>query len=115
MDKELLDFGQYLESMLSETQIRILAICLTDSIPVCFYGIGLGKSTLVEILRNANFEEVYAPEDCDSCSDQLSVLDKPGAIALCMKKGSFDRPLPENPFSKSVIYAVLAGVLAHTR
>lgn len=86
MDKELLDFGQYLESMLSETQIRILAICLTNSIPVCFYGIGLGKSTLVEILRNANFEEVYAPEDCDSCSDQLSVLDKPGAIALCMKK-----------------------------
>ena len=82
MDKELLDFGQYLESMLSETQIRILAICLTNSIPVCFYGIGLGKSTLVEILRNANFEEVYAPEDCDSCSDQLSVLDKPGAIAL---------------------------------
>ena len=115
MDKELLDFGQYLESMLSETQIRILAICLTNSIPVCFYGIGLGKSTLVEILRNADFEEVYAPEDCDSCSDQLSVLDKPSAVALCMQKGFFDRPLPKNPFSKETIYAVCADVLEHTR
>lgn len=115
MDKELLDFEQYLESMLSETQIKILAICLTESIPVCFYGSGLGKSTLVKILRNAGFENVYEPEDCGCDNAQWSVLDKQGAVALCMKKGSFDRPLPENPFSKSVIYAVLAGVLAHTR
>lgn len=107
MDKELLDFGQYLESMLSETQIRILAICLTESIPVCFYGSGLGKSTLVKILRNAGFENVYAPEDCGCNNAQWSVLDKQGAVALCMQKGSFDRPLPENPFSKETIYSVL--------
>lgn len=100
MDKESLDFGQYLESMLSETQIKILAICLTNSIPVCFYGIGLGKSTLVEILRNANFEEVYAPEDCDSCSDQLSVLDKPGAVALCMQKDLSIGPYRKTLFLK---------------
>ena len=108
-------FKQYLKSMFTYTQRSILALCLIRRTPVCFYGSGLGKSTLVKILRNAGFENVYAPEDCDSCSDQLSVLDKPGAVALCMQKGSFDRPLPENPFSKSVIYAVLAGVLAHTR
>lgn len=115
MTKEERIFKQYLKSMFSETQISILAICLAESIPVCFYGIGLGKSTLVEILRNADFEEVYAPEDCDSCSDQLSVLDKPGAVALCMKKGSFDMPLPKNPFSKETIYAVCTDVLEHTR
>nr|DAY08729.1 MAG TPA: AAA domain protein [Caudoviricetes sp.] len=115
MDKELLDFGQYLESMLSETQIRILAICLTNSIPVCFYGSGLGKSTLVKILRNAGFENVYAPEDCGCNNAQWSVLDKKGVVALCMQKGSFDRPLPKNPFSKETIYAVCADVLEHTR
>lgn len=115
MTKEERIFRQYLESMLTYTQRDILAICLKRHTPVCFYGSGLGKSTLVKILRDAGFENVYAPEDCGCNNAQWSVLDKPGAIALCMKKGSFDRPLSENPFSKSVIYAVLAGVLAHTR
>ena len=108
-------FKQYLKSMFTYTQRSILALCLIRHTPVCFYGSGLGKSTLVKILRNAGFENVYAPEDCDSCSDQLSVLDKPGAVALCMQKGSFDRPLPKNPFSKETIYAVCADVLVHTR
>ena len=108
-------FKQYLKSMFTYTQRSILALCLIRHTPVCFYGSGLGKSTLVKILRNAGFENVYAPEDCDSCSDQLSVLDKPGAVALCMQKGSFDRPLPKTPFSKETIYAVCADVLEHTR
>lgn len=107
MTKEERIFGQYLESMFTKTQIRILAICLSRSVPVCFYGSGLGKSTLVKILRNAGFENVYAPEDCGCDNAQWSVLDKQGAVALRMQKGSFDRPLPENPFSKETIYSVL--------
>lgn len=108
-------FKQYLKSMFTYTQRSILALCLIRHTPVCFYGSGLGKSTLVKILRNAGFENVYAPEDCGCNNAQRSVLDKKGAVALCMQKGSFDRPLPKNPFSKETIYVVCADVLEHTR
>lgn len=115
MTKEERIFRQYLESMFTYAQRDILAFCLKRHTPVCFYGSGLGKSTLVKILRNAGFENVYAPEDCGCDNAQWSVLDKKGAVALCMQKGSFDRPLPKNPFSKETIYAVCADVLEHTR
>lgn len=108
------EFKRYLGSMFTKTQIHTLAFCLLTDKPVCFYGSGLGKSTLVKILRNSGFKNVYAPEDSDTDAAQCSVVDTPGAIAFCIKKGSFDRPLPKNPFSKDIICSVFLDVLTHT-
>ena len=57
------DFVVYLQSMLTDDQIVVLARSLGKS-PISFYGTGLGKTRLVETLRNAWFKNVYAPEDC---------------------------------------------------
>ena len=83
---EKTNFIDYLRSMLSDEQIDVLARNLGKS-HISFYGPGLGKTKLVENLRNAWFKNVYAPEDCDSIrSGCMAVCNREGAIALCIKK-----------------------------
>ena len=81
---------------------------------ISFYGPGLGKTKLVETLRNAWFKNVYAPEDCDSIrSGCMAVCNREGAIALCMKKESFCTPLPNDSFSRNEITSSLEAFLRH--
>lgn len=109
------DFVAYLQTMLSDEQIDVLARSLGKS-PISFYGPGLGKTTLVETLRNARFKNVYAPEDCDSVrSGCMAVCNREGAIALCMKKESFCVPLPNDSFSRDEITSSLEAFLRHKR
>lgn len=77
-----------------------------------FNGLGLGKSALAVILRNAGFSNVYAPEDCNVDNAQWSVLDGTGAVALCMKKEPFNTLLLKDSFSRDVIRSAISDVLA---
>lgn len=106
-----MNFITYLKTMLTDTQVRILARALTDNCPVCFYGSGYGKSTLAETLRGAGYPNAYAPEDCTDNPDCNSVLTKPGAVALCMKKEPFTEPLKKDSFSEDEIRVSLAEIL----
>ena len=108
------DFVAYLQTMLSDEQIVVLARSLGKS-PISFYGPGLGKTKLVENLRNAWFKNVYAPEDCDSISGCMAVCNREGAIALCMKKESFCTPLSNDSFSRNEITSSLEAFLRHKR
>lgn len=108
------DFVAYLQTMLSDEQIDVLARNLGKS-HISFYGPGLGKTKLVETLRNAWFKNVYAPEDCDSISGCMAVCNHEGAIALCMKKESFCVPLPNDSFSRDEITSSLEAFLRHKR
>lgn len=108
------DFVTYLQTMLSDEQIDVLARNLGKS-HISFYGPGLGKTKLVETLRNAWFKNVYAPEDCDSISGCMAVCNHEGAIALCMKKESFCVPLPNDSFSRDEITSSLEAFLRHKR
>ena len=106
------DFIAFLKSRFTEQQIQILALCLAKNVPVSFYGLGLGKSILAAILRNAGFSDVYAPEDCDVDNAQWSVLDRTGAVALCMKKEPLNTSLLKDSFSRDVIRSAISDVLA---
>lgn len=108
------DFVAYLQTMLSDEQIDVLAQNLGKS-HISFYGPGLGKTKLVETLRNAWFKNVYAPEDCESISGCMAVCNREGAIALCMKKESFCVPLPNDSFSRDEITSSLEAFLRHKR
>ena len=108
------DFVVYLQSMLTDDQIVVLARSLGKS-PISFYGTGLGKTRLVETLRNARFKNVYAPEDCDSISGCMAVCNREGAIALCMKKESFCTSLPNDSFSRNEITSSLEAFLERKR
>lgn len=108
------DFVAYLQTMLTDDQIDVLARNLGKS-HISFYGPGLGKTKLVETLRNAWFKNVYAPEDCDSISGCMAVCNHEGAIALCMKKESFRMPLPNDSFSRNEIISSLEAFLRHKR
>ena len=92
------EFKEFLKSRFTEQQIQILALCLDKNVPVSFYGLGLGKSALAAILRNAGFSNVYAPEDCDVDNAQWSVLDRTGAVALRMKKRTSQYVITERFF-----------------
>lgn len=107
------EFKEFLKSRFTEQQIQILALCLAKNVPVSFYGLGLGKSILAVILRNAGFSNVYAPEDCDVDNAQWSVLDRTGAVALCMKKEPLNTSLLKDSFSRDVIRSAISDVLAH--
>ena len=106
------EFKEFLKSRFTEQQIQILALCLAKNVPVSFYGLGLGKSILVAILRNAGFSNVYAPEDCDVDNAQWSVLDRTGVVALCMKKEPLNTSLLKDSFSRDVIRSAISDVLA---
>ena len=109
------DFVAYLQTMLSDDQIDVLARNLGKS-HISFYGPGLGKTKLVETLRNAWFKNVYAPENCDSVRlGCMAVCDREGAIALCMKKESFCTPLPNDSFSRNEINSSLEAFLERKR
>lgn len=104
-------FQTYLQSMLTDTQIRVLAEAVMSQSTVCLYGAGLGKSTLALIFRNAGIHQVLAPEDCNADADCDTVLDHPGVIALCMKNEPLPDTLDKDSFSRSEITASLADVL----
>lgn len=108
------DFVVYLQSMLTDDQIDVLARNLGKS-HISFYGPGLGKTSLVETLRNAWFKNVYAPEDCDSILGCMGVCNREGAIALCMKKESFCTSLPNDSFSRNEITSSLEAFLERKR
>lgn len=97
--------------MLTDTQIRVLAEAVMSQNIVCLYGAGLGKSTLAKIFRSAGIRSVLAPEDCNADADCDTVLDHPGAIALCMKNEPLPDTLDKDSFSKEEITASLADVL----
>lgn len=107
------EFKAFLKSRFTEQQIQILALCLATNVLVSFYGLGLGKSILAAILRNAGFSNVYAPEDCDVENAQWSVLDRTGAVALRMKKEPLNTSLLKDSFSRDVIRSAISDVLAH--
>jgi hypothetical protein len=104
-------FKTYLQTMLTDTQIRVLAEAVMSQNIVCLYGAGLGKSTLAKIFRSAGIRSVLAPEDCNADADCDTVLDQPGAIALCMKNEPLPDTLDKDSFSKEEITASLADVL----
>lgn len=108
---EMNRFKTYLQSMLTDTQIRVLAEAVMSQNIVCLYGAGLGKSTLAKIFRSAGIHTVLAPEDCGTDTDCYSVLDYPGAIALCMKNEPFSNALDKDSFSKEEIMAGLEDAL----
>lgn len=83
---EKTNFIDYLRSMLTDDQIDVLARNLGKS-HISFYGPGLGKTKLVETLRNAWFKNVYAPEDCDSI--------RSGCMAVCNREGAIDEVVHE--------------------
>lgn len=111
---EKTNFIDYLRSMLTDDQIDVLARNLGKS-HISFYGPGLGKTKLVETLRNAWFKNVYAPEDCDSISGCMAVCNHEGAIALCMKKESFGKDVQNDSFSRNEITSSLEAFLRHKR
>lgn len=107
------NFITYLQTMLTDDQIDILAKNLGKN-HISFYGTGLGKTKLVEMLRSAWFKNVYAPEDCDSIrSGCMAVCNREGAIALCMKKESFCIPLSNDSFSRDEITSSLEAFSKH--
>lgn len=108
---EMNRFKTYLQTMLTDTQIRVLAEAVMSQSTVCLYGAGLGKSTLALIFRNAGIHQVLAPEDCSADADCDTVLDHPGVIALCMKNEPLPDTLDKDSFSRSEITASLADVL----
>lgn len=57
---EMDQFQAYLQTMLTDTQIRVLAEAVMSQSTVCLYGAGLGKSTLARIFRNAGIHQVLA-------------------------------------------------------
>lgn len=61
-----MNFKNYLLSMLTETQVEVLRICLRDNSPVHIYGPqGSGKTMLVEGLRKLGFQNITEPCDID--------------------------------------------------
>lgn len=108
------NFITYLQSMLTDDQIDVLARNLGKN-PICFYGTGLGKSTLVEMLHKAWFKNTYAPEDCRSDASCMSVLNREGTIALCMKNEPFCTLLLNDSFSRDEIIAGLEAFLKRER
>ena len=98
---------QFLRKRLYEKQIRILAFCLVHDIPVGLYGDGLGKSTLVARLKKACYTKVYAPEDCSQACGPLTVPNIPGAVALCVRKKSPGKDIPEDFFTNADLCAVI--------
>lgn len=108
-------FNTYLKTMLTDTQIQALAISVQNHSTVCLYGAGLGKSTLARIFRSADIHTVLAPEDCSTDADCYSVLDYPGAIALCMKNEPFSNALDKDSFSKEEIMAGLEDALRRNK
>ena len=104
-------FQAYLQTMLTDTQIRVLAEAVMSQSTVCLYGAGLGKSMLAKIFRSAGIRSVLAPEDCSADADCYTVLDRPGIIALSMKNEPFSNALDKDSFSKEEITASLADVL----
>lgn len=104
-------FSTYLKTMLTDTQIQALALAVQNHSMVCLYGGGLGKSTLARVFRSAGIHTVLAPEDCSTDADCYSVLDYPGAIALCMKNEPFSNALDKDSFSKEEIMAALEDAL----
>lgn len=106
---------QFLRKRLYEKQIRILAFCLVHDIPVGLYGDGLGKSTLVARLKKACYTKVYAPEDCSQACGPLTVPNIPGAVALCVRKKSPGKDIPEDSFSDEDLWTVIGDALEHKR
>ena len=104
-------FKAYLKTMLTDTQIQILAMTVQRHSTVCLYGAGLCKSTLARVFRSADIDTVLAPEDCGIDADYDTVLDYPGTIALCMKNEPFSNALDTDSFSKEDIMAGLEDAL----
>lgn len=111
MEKEQKRFKQYLQSMFSDKQITVLAFCLRHQVPVCFYGTGLGKSTLAKLLKQHGFAAVYAPEDCGGEMGAMTVLNVPNAVAIRIKKEPFQQAMPNDSFLTDDITAVLWDAL----
>lgn len=108
-------FSTYLKTMLTDTQIQALALTVQNHSTVCLYGAGLGKSTLARVFRSAGIHTVLAPEDCSTDADCYSVLDYPGAIALCMKNEPFSNALDKDSFSKEEIMEALDDALRRNK
>ena len=104
---------QFLLKRLNNKQILFLAYCLVHDMPVSFYGSGLGKSTLVARLKKACYTKVYAPEDCSPACGPCTVPDIPGAVALCVRKKSSGKDVPEDSFTDEDLWAVIGDASGH--
>ncbi|MBQ9283859.1 MAG: hypothetical protein IJ773_03940 [Lachnospiraceae bacterium] len=106
----------FLQDRLTADQVWILCCCLKYNVPVAVYGYGLGKSTLVARLRKADFQKVYAPEDCSAACSAMSVPDVLGAVALHVdkEKSPGDDALGDS-FTDQALYAVIEDASEHIR
>lgn len=97
---EYKNFNEYIKSMLTDTQCKVLRIQLSNVQPVAFYGKGLGKSMLALILQQAGYQ-AFAPEDVKTDCGPLTVPDVKGAVAFCVKnKDEFAAVVTANSFTK---------------
>lgn len=93
-------FLKVLDSCLTEKQIPVLKCALKEGVKVYFYGHGVGKSLLAEILNNAGFT-ADEPGTRINATGPLEVHDEEGVVAFCLK----DTPKEVIPD----IYDVLLG------
>lgn len=87
-----MDFRSYLESMLNKEQLNNLRFALNHDLRVHFYGSGLGKSELANLLKKEGFDNVS--ESGDDSNPGLGMWFIPdNVIAIEFKKDTFENPL----------------------
>ena len=84
----------FLHQILDERQVKVLQFALKTKAPVHFYGVGLGKSTIVEVLNAAGYKAT-APEDVSGgaagpCGVPLNIR----AVCFHVKKKRIDSVIP---------------------
>lgn len=77
-------FMRVLNSCLTEKQIDVLRYALKIKAKVYFYGHGLGKSLLAEVLTNAGFE-ADEPGTRPNVKGPMEVHDEDGTVSFCLK------------------------------
>lgn len=87
-DMEL--FFKVLNDILTEKQIEVLRFALKTGAKVYFYGHGLGKSLLTEVLTNAGFA-ADEPGTRLNALGPMEVHDEEGVVSFCVKNTPKDQ------------------------
>lgn len=95
---QYLNFEDYLESMMSCEQVRILRICLRTGAPIHVIGCqGSGKSCLVDGLRKLGFRNITEPYSRELLQPDTIPMEKEGLVVLLLKDSKAYFPIDEYP------------------
>ena len=84
---------EFLEQILEKEQIRVLKYALKVRAQVHFYGTGLGKSTIAEVLTYAGYQATE-PEGME-CGHSMFVPDGASSVCFNVKKKPLENYIPD--------------------